>query len=266
MKVKQQKGITLLALIITIVILIILAGVAISTIQNTDIIGYANNAGNTYKQKQNKEEGILGEYEAYLKGEYVPIGREGKTVQYDSNNDGTKEDWIILTDREGLVEIVSKNAMGRLTLGSDDQTVKVTTDLDGDGTIGDSGDKAIASYNNAITKINNYCKSLVTATDNEGVRSVGASIEQDKSGSKSYEWSNGKITVKVGDEYYRTDYEKMKTLGIVKTDIPYWLASRGISKDFDDDGVVFYFFVWYVEEWGNESKRMAMGSLPRWSS
>ena len=43
-RIRQEKGITLIALIITIVVLLILAAVAIGTVTNSDIIGYANQA------------------------------------------------------------------------------------------------------------------------------------------------------------------------------------------------------------------------------
>jgi len=188
----------------------------------------------------------------------------GQTVKYDSNKDGVKEDWIVLTAREGLVEIVSAKPMGSLTLGSSDITVKVTTDLDGDGTIGDEGDIAIASYNNAITTINNYCKSLVTAIDNEGVRSVGGINNNYKAyGSTDYDNWGKKITVAVASEdtKYRTDFDKMEQLGITKCDEDYWFASRFVSepsnyvyfsvKCVDTSGALNHNYMWDVNADGN---------------
>ena len=43
---KQQKGITLVALVITIIILLILAGISIATLQQTNLFGQAQRAGN----------------------------------------------------------------------------------------------------------------------------------------------------------------------------------------------------------------------------
>lgn len=63
---KQEKGITLVALIITIVILLILAGVAISSIQNNGILYYAQNSATSYNEAQKNEVGIIGGYEEYL--------------------------------------------------------------------------------------------------------------------------------------------------------------------------------------------------------
>ena len=53
---KSNYGITLVALIITIVVLLILAIVAIGTVKNSDIIGHAQNAGDSYAVGQEKEQ------------------------------------------------------------------------------------------------------------------------------------------------------------------------------------------------------------------
>ena len=54
---KQQKGITLVALVITIVVLIILAGVAISlTLNENGLFNKAHQGANMYSQAQYNEE------------------------------------------------------------------------------------------------------------------------------------------------------------------------------------------------------------------
>lgn len=53
---KQQKGITLIALVITIVVLIILAGVLISlTLSDSGLFTRAKNGAESYKHAQNEE-------------------------------------------------------------------------------------------------------------------------------------------------------------------------------------------------------------------
>ena len=53
---KQQKGITLVALVITIVVLIILAGVAISlTLSDNGIFNKATTARDSYQHSANEE-------------------------------------------------------------------------------------------------------------------------------------------------------------------------------------------------------------------
>ena len=51
-KTRIQKGITLIALIITIIILLILAVVTIGSIKNSNIITYAQNASKDYNAKK----------------------------------------------------------------------------------------------------------------------------------------------------------------------------------------------------------------------
>ncbi len=52
---KAEKGITLVALVITIIVLLILAMVSISILTNHDVIQYANNATTSYNEAQTKE-------------------------------------------------------------------------------------------------------------------------------------------------------------------------------------------------------------------
>jgi len=63
---KEQKGITLIALIITIVVLLILAAVAISSISNDGILHYATNAADSWNKAQTNEQATLDSYLSYL--------------------------------------------------------------------------------------------------------------------------------------------------------------------------------------------------------
>ena len=68
MKVKETKGITLIALVITIVVLLILAGVVIATLNGNDnIIKNANTVVGKYNEKANEEQGVLNTLEEKLK-------------------------------------------------------------------------------------------------------------------------------------------------------------------------------------------------------
>ena len=80
MKVKETKGITLIALVITIVVLLILAGVVIATLNGNDnIIKNANTAVGKYNEKVNEEQGILDTLEEKLK-EYTNGGSSNPTT------------------------------------------------------------------------------------------------------------------------------------------------------------------------------------------
>ncbi len=62
----KEKGITLVALVITIVILLILAGISISTLTNTGIFQKAKEAKQKSKEAENEQNKILDEYETEL--------------------------------------------------------------------------------------------------------------------------------------------------------------------------------------------------------
>ena len=80
MKVKETKGITLIALVITIVVLLILAGVVIATLNGNDnIIKNANTAVGKYNEKVNEEQGILNTLEEKLR-EYTNGGSSNPTT------------------------------------------------------------------------------------------------------------------------------------------------------------------------------------------
>ncbi len=93
-KTKTQKGITLIALIITIVVLLILAAVAISSIQNDGILHYATNAADNWNKAAQNEANMLGDYLNYLNNmgsggnEVVAVTpKVGQHVEYDVSYD-----------------------------------------------------------------------------------------------------------------------------------------------------------------------------------
>ena len=59
---KEQKGITLVALVITIIILLILAGISIATLRDTNLFGQAQRAGNETKNAAANESNTLNDY------------------------------------------------------------------------------------------------------------------------------------------------------------------------------------------------------------
>ena len=97
----KNKGITLVALIITIVVMLILVAVSVNVIVNSDLIGHAEKIGDAYKNAVAEEEGYnptfgngktLDDYMEATKP--LPEGagkRADKTKEY---SDGTKTAWI----------------------------------------------------------------------------------------------------------------------------------------------------------------------------
>ena len=63
---KKQNGITLVALVITIIILIILAGIAIASFRDSNLFIKANDAKTNTQAAQEEENRILNEYSNYI--------------------------------------------------------------------------------------------------------------------------------------------------------------------------------------------------------
>ena len=66
---KKQNGITLVALVITIIILLILAGISIAALSNTGIFGRAQEAKNASEAAANDELVKLNSYEDAMNAE-----------------------------------------------------------------------------------------------------------------------------------------------------------------------------------------------------
>lgn len=67
---REQKGITLVALIITIVVLLILAVVSIGAVRNSGIINHSENAASTWKTEQATENQTIKDSEDLLNALY----------------------------------------------------------------------------------------------------------------------------------------------------------------------------------------------------
>lgn len=66
MKVSKNKGITLVALIVTIIILLILAGISISTLTNTGIFEKVKEAKKASENAEKEQNDVLDEYEGKI--------------------------------------------------------------------------------------------------------------------------------------------------------------------------------------------------------
>ena len=100
---RKNQGITLIALIITIIVMLILVGVVVTVVIQSDLLGTAKNAGNEYKAAYEKESSISGvtingkEYgsiEDYM-NEINPIIVEPENI----------DDWIYVLEDDGTITI-----------------------------------------------------------------------------------------------------------------------------------------------------------------
>ena len=103
---KEEKGITLVALVVTIIVLIILAGVTLNIVLDNDgIINKAKQAVDDYENAQKEEQELLGQLDVYFEYDeqagvnkpklaegMIPVKWNGTAwVKADENN--TNFDW-----------------------------------------------------------------------------------------------------------------------------------------------------------------------------
>lgn len=100
-KFKEEKGITLVALIITIVVLLILAGVAIGAAKDSQIIGYAQNAAGGYNQAKTNEIDAISDYEDLMK-EYESTSNNYTFTLNDLGEWEKSDDSIIIFNSSNL--------------------------------------------------------------------------------------------------------------------------------------------------------------------
>ena len=140
-KTKEQKAITLIALIITIVVLLILAAVAISSITNDGILSYATNAAKDYNQAVADEQEKLNEYVNFLNnggsgsGSSEEDDRNERYTAYsigDIVTTGTEEFYVIeaSSETEEMVILLAKESINTTSLAqsSSANTVAFSTE------------------------------------------------------------------------------------------------------------------------------------------
>ena len=100
-----NKGITLVALVITIIILLILAGVAITALTQTGLFENAKQAKNAMENAQNEENTILSDYSSEI-NEYISSNRNDKENSQSLIN---KDDGIYNKSEGGYIFNTSQN-------------------------------------------------------------------------------------------------------------------------------------------------------------
>lgn len=86
---KGQKGITLIALIITIIVMLILVAVAVSAAVQSNLFGHAGNAATEYKTQQEREQNLDSEIKDDKSG---ATGINGIVTQYTTPVDPTPDE------------------------------------------------------------------------------------------------------------------------------------------------------------------------------
>ncbi len=172
----KNKGITLIALVITIIILLILAGISISALTNQGLFKNAKEAQNATEKAEAEQGNVLNEYEDEI-NKYLETNKkvEGKIV--DRINDGTIKigDYVKYTpDKTSTTEILQE--LGTYS-GSADNTISTLTQENLNWRILDVKDgqvrlisevpttskitlKGYNGYNNAVKLLDDTCNSL----------------------------------------------------------------------------------------------------------
>ena len=175
---KNTKGITLVALVITIIILLILAGISISALTNTGIFQKAKDAKQKSENAALDQNTKLDEYENELDkylpkqlvdkvndgtikvGDYISYTPDGASTEnilqelatYSGNTDSTKNTTSTLTQ-----EIDKETGLKWRVLDVKDGKVRLISDRPTTSKITLSGAKG---YNNAVYLLDKTCKTL----------------------------------------------------------------------------------------------------------
>ena len=90
MKEEKESGITLIALVVTVILLLILSGVILSMVLgNSGLFSRAKYAVDKYEGESNREKNLLDELEIQAE---IASGAETYTIQYNANGGRSKPD------------------------------------------------------------------------------------------------------------------------------------------------------------------------------
>ena len=247
---KKARGITLIALVITIVILIILSTVTINmAFGDRGLIQQAELAKDmTANSTVAESEGINS-----LMEEYANIMAEDEEIEepeiYDTVEDVlTEGDYVNYVDGTGATrtcvvlygpenENYSSYGIQIITM----ETVEEVELGNGTGSIQENNttyfEKAKNSYNNAISTLHTKAQAYLNTTYASGARSAG-SVPNNTTydGAEMYTREDSWFAdyngiFKDTDNNYLTDWNQMNTLSIRNIDENYWLVSRYVTYD-----------------------------------
>ena len=284
-KVKNSKAITLIALVITIVVLIILAGVTINlTLSQNGIFNKAKDARELYINAQEDEQEKINEItEQITTGEFSngennsSSGNNGNTtpdkelaeitkdlkagdyIKYNTGVTSVGENGVIIC----RVLYDAKSEYG-LQIISDKNVEVVMLGVNGEK----NWDKASVSYNNAINKLSTRSEKYINTTYVTDVRSVGSipTLQDGKFVDKNSE-NIGPVKLKFTttvetannmkeeDKNYEKDQKQMEKINILVTGEEYWIASRYVESNTSD----CYFGIRYIESDGKLTSQAFCG-------
>ncbi len=143
--------------------------------------------------------------------------KEGDWVNYVDKN-GTTRKCIVLYGPENAnytsygIQIITSSTVGTMELG------------------GDYFEAGKSSYNSAIMLLNNRASNYLNTTYASDARCVGSVPNNKNSQAGTILVGTDEHVMRNSDTNYRTDYNQMTSLGILRTNSNYWLASRYVSR------------------------------------
>ena len=157
----KQKGITLVALVITIIILLILAGITLNLVLGNDgLIEKAKNGGNNYKLEAAKEQNVLNDINSFINGEYVANSSEVP------NNEPQLPNLEITEDVENINTSAKVSAIEGRKITINSETLKAST-LTGGFEVG-SKVMLYVSNTNSATLVGKYeLYDILSISENE---------------------------------------------------------------------------------------------------
>lgn len=266
---KKEEGITLIALVITIIILIILAGISIKLVLGDNgIVKKAQQAKTETEQAKLNEEIGLNETAKYI--EDIESGnaenpkptpeptittrnlKAGDYIKYNTGVNNIGENGIIVcrvlydANSEYGLQIISDKNVEDLTFGGSDW------------------ETGRNSYNNVIAELNTNAEKYLNQTYATDARCVGSepiiqngtfvNKNAENVGPLKLEFTttvSGANNMKDTDTNYLTDQTQMKNLNIWQTGEDYWLASRYVLFDNTSNNEYYFFNVRYVNSSGS---------------
>ena len=260
----NAKGITLIALVVTIIVLIILAGVSIAmVVGDNGIITQAQRASketsNSTIASEEQMNALVDEVNKYVTGnggagdtENTILASELKAGDYIKYNSGTNGEILCRVlypaDSEYGLQIISDKNVKDITLG-----------------VQDNFEASKESYNNAIETLNNEAEAYINENYALDARCVGSvpTVENGVFTEKNSETAgpvelpfeyNGSTSIdcKGADTNYETDKAQMEEYGLWTTEEYYWVASRYVNsdsfgvRDVYSSGYFYYYSLCYV--------------------
>lgn len=259
-KLENKNGITLIALVVTIVVLLILAGVSISLIlDNNGVIQKSKDAKREYEQAKENEQADLNNVSDWIEtavrkityNEELKALKAGDYIIYDTGIEGVGEVTCrVLYDAESPynLQIITDDCIKKdgeyvyIPFGSIYESY-TTSDFESKFSNYDFSEwyqyyfKEVEEYNNAINILNSEAMKFCNNKYVADARCVGSN-PIDKSaetkefaiipdGVSGYGGTPGEATViKDEDDNYEIDYNTLQSLNILTVNRNYWLASR----------------------------------------